>query len=337
MGFRSDSNLGVENFRNLSMVDEGCTTNGSGCNGVAIPVNQMLMPNIDLLIPIFSGTKGENFSTYLANFEQIAIEFNWSAGAKLIWFRSRLAGDARKLYETLNQVEAVSFDTLTEQFTEFFSTTSSKYGATKLVKITAEPGETINSLKFRIQQEVKRYLKDTIDVTSETGQKTFDKLSFTQFMDAIDTKYKERIIREGVTSFTEAVQIALKEQTLMEELKKVSGNANGGMESCSQYNELLKRKDSEIEQLRESINALKLKTSIDKNSQRMPITCFFCNKKGHIKSECWRWKESLNQTNRGENWNNKVPRNGAHADKGNYKKFGNKNVQDKTQRNHFLG
>ncbi len=107
-------------------------------------MQQFMMPNIDMLIPYFSGSPGENFNAFLKNFNEIAEEFRWSEGAKLIWLRSRLTGDAKKLWETLNQIETVDFKKITDQLTELYGSVGSKYSTAKLVKFIAEPSESIN-------------------------------------------------------------------------------------------------------------------------------------------------------------------------------------------------
>jgi hypothetical protein len=276
---------------------------------------------------------------FLKTFNEIAEEFRWSEGAKLIWLRSRLAGDAKKLWETLNQIETVDFKKITEQLLELYGSVGSKYSATKLTKIIAEPSESINSLKFRIENAVKNYLKDSLDLTSETGQKAVDKLAFTQLIEALQPKYRECIMREGATSFQQGVEIARKEQNLIQEMNKFNDKTIQETAKNTALDELIQIKDREIEELKESINALKFRpqTVYGKN-EKNTIICFFCNKQGHRKSECrWYQKEMMENNKRTDNYRDNVTKNYGQGNK-KVRQFDNRNATGtKLNKNHFLG
>jgi hypothetical protein len=308
----------------------------NGPNDLVIPPTQMMMPSIEMLIPVFSGSPGENCNTFLKNFKEVANEFKWSEGAKLIWLRSRLTGEAKQLYEALTQVETITFEKFEEKLKEIYGVQQNKYASAKMFKIVAEPNENMATLKFRIENEVTRFLKDSVDLTSEIGKSAFDKLAFSQFIEAVEPKYQENIIREGATTFQKAVEIAMKEQNMIAELEKFKDKRNCESEEKIQFQKLLKYKDEEIRELRQSINALTYQpqqASVKRDQTQ--IVCFYCKKRGHKKSEC-RWLKKDGKQNDDTGMRGKSTNNYKLEEK-NHTKWGKRNQQDRYPKNHFLG
>lgn len=311
--------------------------NEGGYTNLVIAPTQMMMPNIEMLIPVFSGSPGENCNAFLKNFKEVANEFRWSEGTKLIWLRSRLTGEAKQVYEALTQIDTVSFAKIEEKLTELYGSQENKYASAKLHKITAEPRESMTSLKFRIENAVKRYLKDSVDLRSEAGKNAFDKLAFSQLIDAIGPKYRERIIREGATTFQTAMEIAVREQNMIAEIEKFNESTRSENDEKTKFQELLETKNEEIRELKESINALKYQPqNRDSKREQKQIICFFCNKPGHKKTEC-RWLQGDRHPNSriGNNRGN-IETNYKPVQKNNAK-GNNKNTTRKYPQNHFLG
>jgi hypothetical protein len=321
----------------FKMIGGSGIENESGSSNLVIAPTQMMMPSIEMLIPIFSGSPGENCNAFLKNFKEVANEFKWSEGAKLIWLRSRLTGEAKQVYEALTQIDTVSFGKVEEKLIELYGMQENKYASAKLQKIIAEPRESMTTLKFRIENAVTRYLKDSVDLQSETGKNAFDKVAFSQLIEAVGPKYREHIIREGATTFQKAMEIAVREQNMIAEIEKFNEATRSENEENTKFQKLLETKNEEIRELKESINALKYQPqNRDRKREQKQIICFFCNKPGHKRTEC-RWLQGDGYpNNRTGNNRGKIENNYKSVERNNAQ-WGNKNTASKYQQKNFLG
>jgi hypothetical protein len=135
------------------------------------------------------------------------------------------------------------------------------------------------------------------------------------------------------------VEIALKEQNLMKELSKINDGKISDFEEKIRFEELLKVKDQEIEELRDSINVLKLrsKSQPDDVNRKKTQICFYCQKQGHIKSECRKFHWDNNQNSKRYAFTTRRELKYVPNHRG-ARRFDNKNTEaQKHAQDHFLG
>lgn len=262
-------------------------------NGGQTPfmAQQFCIQNIESILPKFGGAQGENFEMFMINFENVAKYYKWPREARIMWFQSRLVRDAQKFYFKLLEIEGqLNYEEIIQRFREFFGAVEKKLQANDIWEIRREQDESFVSLKYRINECVKKYFKNKVDVNSVDGKSAVDSLALSAFLRAIDSRYRERILRENISSFDEAVANAMREERLMGELQKLESH-EGMTEKVDKIRSDFQRdisadNDERLKRIEDSMNALKIATQEYRRPAISKITCYYCNKMGHRKDEC---------------------------------------------------
>lgn len=257
-----------------------------------------MLPAVETLLPVFHGAKEENFNSFLNNFEDVAREFEWQENYKLIWFKARTLGEARKFLETIHQnPEDKTYQNTIQKFKEFYTTPADSYKSAKIRDITHEHEETIISLKFRIEREVRKFFQGKININSEDGKKAINTCAYSQLMEAISPKLREKVLREANEDFESAINILIKEEALGRELQSFGRQKVEFEQQPDEFIKLLQDRDGKIAELEESINALKINRRSMNRDVKVNDTriCNFCNIPGHIKPECRKFKKFLEE------------------------------------------
>lgn len=272
---------------------------GNTAQAAAVPMqnlnnmvmHQVFMPNVDQMIPVFSGNKSENFDNFWKKFSEVACEFQWTEGAKKLWFGSRLSGNAKQIWENLgNYVDAekLKFEENVDRFREFFGYQNNFAQSLKLEEIKMNKDEPVASLKLRIENSVKVYLKDIIEDNVEQNKKIIDKMAFDQLVKAVPNEWKEKIIKSGLNSFEEASKMLHREQMWKIKVEEVC-EKNQTSDSDSDFNLMLNEKNKQIEELQESLNAMRIRQNdfvANRSGER--VFCKYCNISGHTINNCRR-------------------------------------------------
>lgn len=274
--------------------NEGAVNPQNGMNNMMM--HQILMPNMEALLPSFSGDSSENFGAFWKKFDRVAKEYGWRESTKILWFSSRLIGEAKQVWDSLmlyEEDEADNFEVMIDKFKEFFAKSEDFSKSLTMEDVKVNKEEPIVSIKLKIENSVRKYLKNKLDLSSPHGKEFFDQMAFEQLLKAVPQDWKEKILRGEINSFGKAIELLEKEKGLQRKINEVGmlNQENGGR---NKFDELLNLKDRKIAELEESLNLMRIRREdgngrqVNKNNFRGEY-CNYCRRNGHSNLNC-RWR-----------------------------------------------
>lgn len=268
-------------------------------------VRQILMPNMDAAIPMFSGLPKESFSDFLRRFEISAEEYNWSENAKILWFSARLSGDARRKWDFIfHNNESLKFNDMLEQFKGFFKEKEDLSKSMFLIPVKYNSEEDIFEFRLKIENSVKNYVKNKCELNSPEGKKMFAVTALEEVIKAVPTDWKEKIYRAEIKDYEEVIKFLEKEEKLARKIKEINSLENDDKNE-GELEEILKKKDKKIAMLEESLNAMRLNRGWNRSHTQREF-CNYCKMNGHSYVNCRRrnWRSNGGQVNRALNYGN---------------------------------
>lgn len=254
-------------------------------------------------LPMFSGSpKDPPFSNWLRHFNDLMnLKENPPNGAKkAAYIIAYTNGQARDRLEELSDDDRADFDTVCQKLRECFEGRQRQHIAKQeLLKCRQRKEETISEFAHRISNLVK-FASD--DPSSDESKKRL----LEEFIDRLLPTIRYYTKLGETKTFNEAVNRAQTVELLLNEAnaEKVVDASINAMDRLTLNTDRPSRSDFRSrDQSSESRPRVNFSGQRNSSGPSGPV-CYYCNIRGHIKSECRKRMQSNNQ-----NWNSVNPRN----------------------------
>lgn len=243
------------------------------------------------LVANFDGER-EECKFFFSQIDEIGKVMGWNDDEKLLIARSKLKGKAmRFLISDPSLSEMRNYQKFKSTFVEYFEDEIDLNAHhLKFNNIKMKDQESIKNLAHRIILAANNYL-GSAEVYTEQTQKMLDKLRLSKFIDALTPELQMEVLKSNPKSFNDAIKVASSVQNAMDSLAQIKLN-NLLMKSSNEAQYATNIMESEILELRQELNNLKIAKQPESRSNDVQKMCLGCGAIGtHFLVDCEVYKD----------------------------------------------
>ena len=224
----------------------------------------------------------DGIDVYLAHFEQTATSHNWSKAVWATRLSPVLKGRAREAFLRLKPEHSGDYDKVKEALLKEYQRTP-EYYRRKFREIRKDGAETFDQFLFRLEKNAKDWFR-LASVDTSDGEKVFDMLLMEQLMACFSPELEEYVRERKPTSSLQVAELANDHAEARRDARR--NHSTPVFFGHRENNKNRNGKKSESEEQNNKEKNEEKKKGHEGKENKSDITCWKCNKKGHLQRQC---------------------------------------------------
>lgn len=245
------------------------------------------------IIP-FSGENEEDIDDWLEQFETFANAFNWTDREKTTRIIFSMKGKAGRLINQLKREDKEDYEIIKEKLIESFRHQKGSDWARELRRVQQKQNETVSLFATRVEYMARK-----------AGYEEDSKIILHSFIDGLDSVIRGWVILQKPENMSAALKAAKdKEESLRHEGRNegfILEMVNSIHHTQIEDQQLTQKLQAQLIEIKEENRELREQLQRMRANQKPAppiavkgqIKCFYCQKLGHTKSQCWSFNPKL--------------------------------------------